>query len=302
MAPPSPALAALLATAIPGGGQLYLNDYGAAGATAATELGLVGALLASPEASDEAATYYLTPRFLAGLTLQQVHVYSIYAAYRDARLMRTDDAFKAPIGDEGLGDLLLAPVNPSIMSDPEVGLPLLTLVAVAGTALALQEGPLLQSQRCDLEGRCEDVDVSILGTRLSPWEGLAAQTPVHMTLSMGAAISEEALFRGMVQSGMLEWWGPGRAIGTQAGLFGLAHAPNQLLRPGTRTQRLQRASLQVAVTSLLGAWFGYMTWADQGDLRRAVAFHFWYDMIVTTYGFVADPQRWPLRFAVTVPF
>ena len=144
--------------------------------------------------------------------------------------------------------------------------------------------------------------MEILGTQLSPWRGLAAQTPVHMTLSMGAAISEEALFRGMVQSGMLEWWSPTRSVATQAGLFGLAHAPNQLLRPGSTSDRLKRASLQVAVTSLLGAWFGYMTWSDQGDLRRAVAFHFWYDVVVTTYGFVSDPQRWPFRFAVAIPF
>jgi membrane protease YdiL (CAAX protease family) len=101
---------------------------------------------------------------------------------------------------------------------------------------------------------------------------------------------------------MLEWWSPQRAIATQAGLFGLAHAPNQWVRPGTTSDRLKRAGVQVAVTSLLGAWFGYMTWADGGDLRRAVAFHFWYDMIVTTTGYVADPQHWPLRFALSAPF
>lgn len=301
MAPPSPALAALLATALPGGGQLYLENYGAAGATAATEVAMVGAILASPEASDEASTYYLTPRFLGGLALQQIHVYSIYAAYRDARLMRTDGAFPAPIGDEGLGDLLLAPVNPTVISDPEVALPLLTLLAVAGTALALQAGNPLESRRCRRSG-CFNVPVEILGTELTPYQGLAAQTPVHATLSMGAAVSEEALFRGMVQTGMLDWWSPTRAIGTQAALFGLAHAPNQLLRPGTTGDRLKRAGVQVAVTSLLGAWFGYMTWADQGDLRRAVAFHFWYNMIITTYGYASDPQAWPLRFALTVPF
>ena len=301
MAAPSPALAALLATALPGGGQLYLDDYGAAAATAATELALVGSLLALPDASDEASAYYLTPKFLNGLVLQQVHVYSIYAAYRDARRLRTDLAFKSPVGDEGLSDLLLAPVTPSVMGDAEVALPLLTLIAVAGTALALQSGKLLKSQGCDSSG-CVDFPVEILGIELTPWQGLAAQTPVHVTLSMGAAVSEEALFRGMVQSGMLESWTPTGAIATQAGLFGLAHAPNQLIRPAPWSDRLKRASLQVGVTSLLGAWFGYMTWADQGDLRRAVAFHFWYNMVVTTYGYASDPQRWPLRFALTVPF
>jgi len=293
-----------LATALPGGGQIYLGNYDAAAATAGTELALVGGILAAPEASDIASDYHLTPRFLGGLVLQQAHVYSIYAAYRDARLMRTDDAFKAPIGDEGLGELLLAPVTPSVMMDSEVALPLLTLAIVAVTAASLQSGPLLQSESCDRDGVCEGLPMEILGTRLTPLQGLAAQTPVHMTISMGAAVSEEALFRGMVQSGMLEWWSPGRAIATQAGLFGLAHAPNQLSRPGPTftEQKLKLAGIQVAITSLLGAWFGYLTWGDDGDLRRAVAFHFWYDMVVTTYGFVSDPYRWPLRFALTVPF
>ena len=299
MAAPSPALAALLATVLPGGGQAYLGNSSAAVATAGTEMAFLGAILASPEASDEASDYFLTPRFLGGLTLQQVHAYSIYAAYRDARLMRTDRAFKAPIGDEGLAELMLAPVTPSVMSDSEVVLPLATLAAVAVAAASLQAGPLLRSQRCTLTG-CETIPMEILGREMSPLQGLAAQTPVHMTLSMGAAVSEESLFRGMVQSGMMEWWSPPRAIATQAALFGLAHAPNAFMRPGDK--QLERATLQVAVTSLLGAWMGYMTWADEGDLRRAVAFHFWYDMVVMTAGFVSDPHHWPLRFTLTLPF
>lgn len=290
MAAPSPAVAALLATFIPGGGQLYLDDEVSALATAGTEAALAAAIVAAPAAGDEASDYFLTPRFLGLLTLQQVHVYSIYAAYRDARLARGDGPPAAALAENGVGALLAAPFTPEVVADPEVALPVGTLIAVAAAASLLDDGAILP-----------DPPIEILGTPLSRGWALAAQTSVHGSLSLGAAVSEEALFRGMIQDGLMESWRPSGAIGAQAALFGLAHAPNAYMRPGSARVRNRQATLQVAVTTLLGAWMGYMTWADRGDLRRSVAFHFWYNMVVMTAGFLSDPHSWPLRLALTVP-
>ena len=283
---PSPALAALCAMAFPGAGQLYLGDEEAAAKTVAAEAVLVGGVLLAPDGGPQ-ETLRITPRNLALQVAIQAHVYSVYAAYRDARLAAPRRG-RSPVADHDLGDLMLAPFRPSVALSPEVALPVASLVLAS-------LGPALYSRRTIFH-----VDrVEILGRGLDPAWAMAAQTPVHGTLSLGAAVSEEALFRGMLQAGMLEWWSPPTAIAGQALVFGLSHVPNayQLGVPNPGAE----AALQATVTGLLGGWMGYLAYQDRGDLSRAVAFHFWYDLLVMTLGFVTAPNDWRFRLSMDLP-
>ena len=300
--PPSPAIAALLATVLPGGGQFYLGDTEAGVWTVATEASLVGTAALLPGREDEldllggGGTFELTPRRLALETWSKLHVYTVYAAYRDAWHLRNELREAPPLPGNSASDMLSAPVRPSVALSPEVALPVLTLVTMA-TAAAL-----LANSSGSALGLFESGSVEILGSDLSPGAALAAQTPVHGALSMGAAVSEEGLFRGMMQHSLMRWMSPGPAIATQATLFGAAHIPNAFILPFRPEDRLRIAVQQFTVTTLLGGWMGYLAWRDQGDLSRAVAFHFWYDILIMTLGFATEGESWPFRFTLAVPF
>jgi len=285
---PSPAAAALLATFFPGMGQLYLGDEEAAANTVAAEAALFGGALIAPDSSEPGEALRITPRNLALQVAIQSHVYSIYAAYRDARLAAPDRAYRSQVHDHDVTHLLLAPFRPAAVLSPEVILPVASLVLAA-------LGPALFSNSTlfHVDG------IEILGQTMHPGWALAAQTPVHGTLSLGAAVSEEALFRGMLQSGMLEWWSPPTAIAGQAFVFGVSHIPNAF-QLGVRDP-IYHATLQATVTALLGGWMGYLAYEDRGDLARAVAFHFWYDILVMTLGFMAAPEDWQYRLTMTLP-
>ena len=292
MAAPSPALAALLATFLPGGGQIYLDDMDAALWVASSELALVGGALAIEPEPSAPGEFKLTPRLLGLQLASQVHVYSIYAAWRDARRLRRPETERSETN--GFSDLAMAPFQSHALS-PMVALPVASLAAV-----------IVGSSLLSANNSVFDVDdVTILGTALSPGVAFAAQVPVHGTLAMGAAVSEEALFRGMVQTGMRQWWGPSGAVAAQAVLFGLAHLPNAFIIDQGRSplrETVARATLQVALTGFLGGWMGHLVEQDAGDLRRAVAFHFWYNFAVMSAGFAAAPQSTPLRFSLSLPF
>ncbi len=290
MAAPSPALAALLATAFPGAGQLYLGDSASAAATVAGEASFLAAALAAPPPSgDPRDGFRLGLRDLGVQLWAQAHAYTIYAAYRDARRLRDTSPAAATRPDNSLTDLVSAPFRPSVVFTPEVALPVASLVVAS-------LGPALFGDRTLF--RLDQVDV--MGRGMSPGWALAAQSPVHVSLSLGAAVSEEALFRGMVQSGLLQWSSPAMAIGGQALLFGATHIPNAWLLGVP--DPVYQASLQATITSVLGGWMGYLVYVDDGDLSRAVAFHFWYDALVMTVGFIAAPEAWPFRLAVALPF
>jgi membrane protease YdiL (CAAX protease family) len=96
------------------------------------------------------------------------------------------------------------------------------------------------------------------------------------SLSMNAAVGEEALFRGWLLP-LLHERTAGRfwvANGLQAGLFGAAHLPD--------------ASWFAAVIGAWGVWEGWIVRRNGWSIRESVFHHFWYDVAVVTAALLRD--------------
>jgi membrane protease YdiL (CAAX protease family) len=98
------------------------------------------------------------------------------------------------------------------------------------------------------------------------------------SLSLNAAVGEEALFRGWLLPMLTQKTG-GRfwlANGIQAALFGLAHP---------------QADEFAFVIAADAFYFGWMTRRNDWSIREGVFQHFWYDAALVTAALLADDSR-----------
>jgi membrane protease YdiL (CAAX protease family) len=111
-------------------------------------------------------------------------------------------------------------------------------------------------------------------------------------------VGEEALFRGAVQPALCESLGlwPGWALTSV--IFGGVHLFNFLDQPDGWSTAAKALPFLTAVGSYLG-----LTAIKTGhNLETSVALHFWYDFLIGTVAFVADPDHQPFALKVGVPF
>ncbi len=110
--------------------------------------------------------------------------------------------------------------------------------------------------------------------------------PVWLWLSVEAGITEEFLFRVLVQSRLTAWLrSPIAGVIGMAVLFGLAHAPGYVLRGAHVMDGMTRApdtvsaaAYTLVVVSPLGLAFGVL-WARTRSLTLVVLLHGWGDLI-----------------------
>jgi uncharacterized protein len=110
--------------------------------------------------------------------------------------------------------------------------------------------------------------------------------PAWLWLSVEAGITEEFLFRVLVQSRLAVWL-RSSIVGVigMAVLFGLAHAPGYVLRGAHAMEGMTRspdalsaAAYALVVVSPLGLAFGVL-WARTRSLTLVVLLHGWADLI-----------------------
>jgi membrane protease YdiL (CAAX protease family) len=127
-----------------------------------------------------------------------------------------------------------------------------------------------------------------------PWWVVALAAPAALVwMTLEAGLTEEFLFRGLLQSRASAWLRSEVAgIVVMALLFGLAHAPGYVLRgahvmegmagpPGAITA----AAYAVAVVSPIGLVFGVL-WARTRSLPLVVLLHGWADLVPNLAPFV----------------
>lgn len=245
----NPFTAACLSALFPGLGHLYLGDN----KTAATLMGSMGVGIAAYPMADST--------FALPICLQTVSSYSIYAAYRDARSFNQGVTYRYKMPTDSFADLSYASFNYKILKKPEVWGGLLGFVAVATGVSYLAYG--------DTEAKVASVNEETF----SP------------LIAFPVGISEEALFRGFIQSSLLESWGPATSITVSSLLFGAAHIPNALLLPEEDRNRYYSVSLPL-ITGF-GAYFGWLTYKNH-SLKESVALHSWYDFTIFALGAVAN--------------
>ena len=166
---------------------------------------------------------------------QNAWFYSIFDAYRDARVLRGDVGYKFAITRERLPDLATAPFRPSVLKRPWVwaGVPIALLAGIGVSAIASSGG---------LSGNPSIFDVprvNFLGHSFSRGAGFALGEGYYAGLFGPVGIGEESLFRGLIQTELEERFGTGGGIAIASAIFGAVHLAE--LRLGSEAGALRRA-------------------------------------------------------------
>jgi membrane protease YdiL (CAAX protease family) len=192
---------------------------------------------------------------------------------------------------EALGDLVRAPFDPGVLSRPEVWAGIAGSVAAGVLVSAVLEGWTWQPDR----------RVRLFGTDYRPVVGYPIAGAIGIATFAHVAIAEETTFRGYFQSGFARRYGDDLGWVYGSLLFGAMHAPNALFIDDS-TQRLRYLAFGVPFITLLGSYLGLSYRWNGYSLAAPVAIHFWYDLLVSAAGFVADPQHNALSGSIAIPF
>lgn len=288
----SPGTALGWALVAPGAGHFYLRQPVKGAAFTVSAVGLLAAglvLQRSPDATiGDPDDPNLRPRhplgFLASMGAQNVWFYNMFSAYRDARLLRGDIGYRYPISRETLDDLAAAPFSPSVLKSPWVwgGLPAMLGLAVAFSAIVSPSD--FRSPRHAFDGQ----RINFLGHRYPTASGFALGEAYLGGLFLPVGVGEESLFRGVLQSSLSESLGPWGGWGVASAIFGGVHVFNF-----TDDRNAATALYAVPFISFVGSYFGLVYMKSGYQLSRGVALHFWYDFLLSTIGFIADPDHAP---------
>jgi membrane protease YdiL (CAAX protease family) len=178
-------------------------------------------------------------------------------------------------------ELVAAPFNVQVLRRPAVWGGIIGLVGAGYAATTLLEGgaPVPSSR-----------PVNLYGARLSPAAGHPLATLNSAFLFEHVALSEEAAFRGVVQSGLVRWTGSetgGWALGSAA--FGALHAANVVAMP--KEDRAEYLLVAVPYITVVGSYLGLTyRWSDY-SLAAPVALHFWYDLLIVALDVASSPEQ-----------
>jgi membrane protease YdiL (CAAX protease family) len=299
-----PKVAAGFSVLCPGCGYFYLGQPQQALTILAGDAALILAGLAvlrqSPLVTDGTKVTHDTgrsqPLFIAA---QNLWFYGVFASYRDARLARGDFGAHYPVAREGLSDLLLAPFNPRVLKRPWVwaGLPLM-LGAAVGASYAISRATS-EGMGTTMRSLGDPGGVQFFGRHYGTGAGFALGEAYNVSLFLPVGVGEEALFRGVVQAGLSETplglWG-GWAVGSA--IFGAVHTFNFV----GDTNGVRTAALAVPYLMVTGSYLGYIYVRTDFSLATGAAVHFWYDFLLGTLDFIADPDHQPFVLRFATPF
>lgn len=289
-----PGTAAGLSLVCPGCGQLYLGEsegvlhLGASVALLATAVTLARGHELAVDGTADSGQVPLA--ILLSATAQNLWFYSIFDAYRDARVLRGDEGYTHAITRESLGDLASAPFRPSVLASPWVwaGVPLALLAGIGVSYLVSPDDFTGSPSIFDVR------DVNVLGRRFSRGAGFAAGSAYYAGLFVPVGVGEEALFRGLIQTELEERFGPTVGLVAASAIFGAVHVFNYIEDPAT-------AAIAVPVITVLGASLGLAYQRTGHELATSVAMHFWYDFLLSTVAFAADPTHQPFVVRYSSP-
>jgi membrane protease YdiL (CAAX protease family) len=214
------------------------------------------------------------------VALQSVWQYGIFAAYRDVRTYNQQSGYSYRMPTDTFSDLVSAPFSFKVLKKPEVWGGFLGTMAAAFT----------------------------MGYFLAPEDAhihLSASSHVNLPpyVAFPIGIGEEALFRGYLQSELMEGLGKWGGIAVSSLVFGAAHIPNAMLLAPEDRWRYYTFSLPL-ITGM-GAYFGWVTEKNH-SLRESVALHSWYDFTlfaaVAMASQAATTTHAPAVFALPLSF
>lgn len=265
---------------LPGGGHFYLDEPEAGAAYAGSFLSLVGAGIWLEDRKhvldddDQVNTFWL-------LGMKDWEL-SLFTTYREALRSSGYNLRTAGVDDAPVADLLLVPFRRAQVLDPMV-----LLAAAVGVA-----GAAIDARHADYS--IGDVSrVGVLGADANQAWGTALYGVDAFSLSLAAGVSEEAVWRGVIQNELEFSMGERGGLWTASALFGAAHVVDLdgSLNGG-----------RVLWATAAGAYLGYLFQQDQHQLARPIAAHFWYNFAVMMTSFALDPANNPLGIKVAFGF
>lgn len=216
---------------------------------------------------------------------QQIHGTQLYLSYREA-IRKSYGTFSVTpkiLNDRSsVSNLALSPFKKENLLNPwVVGFALLGAgINYAGARL---DG--VTKDFSDLRG------VHILGDSFNRDTGLAAFSGYWIPVSLGAGVSEESIFRGLIQTGWEENWGRRNGLLAASALFGLAHYDGS-------GPALGNALFAFAA----GTYLGWRFQKRDYRLSEGIASHFWFDALAGLTLYFADPDSNPLGAKVEFGF
>jgi hypothetical protein len=178
-----------------------------------------------------------------------------------------------------LGEAVLAPWQPRNLLSAEI-LPVFALSILPDLA---------RISRDDLSAYFARESVPFLSRPVSPAAGLALAAGSAVLIANANAVWEEIMYRGIrLQSD---------GVAGSSFRFGLVHLPNALM-PNTS---IQDTLWQGLFATAFGFHAAMVTERAGGDFRKAIAWHFWNNVIAFTLGYLAAPDD-QLLFSVGAEF
>jgi membrane protease YdiL (CAAX protease family) len=163
-------------------------------------------------------------------------------------------------------NLASAPFQTKYLKEPEVFLPI---------AIAIGYSLLSESQERSL---FDTKTINLFGRDYSALEGGSLKILSDFVIMSMVALSEEMLFRGMIQTSLSESVNPNFGLVASSILFGLAHLPSTNLIYSLRAMAA-------------GFYFGWQYQKYNNDIGRTIALHFQIDFMPTLISLFKSPSQ-----------
>lgn len=169
------------------------------------------------------------------------------------------------------GEVVAAPWQPRNLFNLEI-LPVFALSLLPN---------INQIRISDVTGYFSRESVTFLGREISPAAGLALAGGSAILIANANAVWEEISYRGA----SLNAYG----ITGSAVRFGLAHLPNAL----SPNASIQDTVWQSIFATMFGLYADVVTENNDGDFRKAIAWHFWNNVVAFTMSYMGNPDDHP---------
>ena len=178
-----------------------------------------------------------------------------------------------------------------LMSAPFRGDVIFSKFVLCWAALGVLDGIVAYPRRPPSWG---DIDgTRMYGRRMERDGGTALYGTSAAALSWGAAVSEEMLFRGILLPALDYRFGKRAGLVTSSAVFGLMHLFNS---------DIERPVYFIGQATAAGFVFGYHVQNNMYRLDKAIAAHFWYNMVSMATTWLMNPEENPLGFGIEVKF
>ncbi|MBI3581617.1 MAG: CPBP family intramembrane metalloprotease [Nitrospinae bacterium] len=266
---------------LPGGTYFYQGETAKGALFAVPETGLIALGVAeSPNLASQGGVPEINVPLLLGA---QLYVVDKWSYYQRRMILFNDENPSAvpPVDRTSLGDLLLAPFRPSVVSSPVV-----IISGLLGVADGLYGYPKRSGTFSNISS------VTAMNQHMSRDSGTAYYEGASFAVSYGAGVSEEMVFRGMLLPILDYKYDQRTGLWVSSLSFGLLHS----LNPGA-------GGIYVpAQATALGLLFGWQVQEDGYRISKAIAAHFWFDFISSTTTWLANPTQNPLGVQVALGF